>query len=185
MDTRQDLRRPGVLRLGERFGYTAAATVNLVLLYLVYVWPDWDVVPFLTERTPQVLGPVALSLIIGVAVNLAFSIGAVAWVTAFGRLSGAAVAWWSLVRIWAVFPFTFADDAVWWVPVRLLLAVAVVGTAVDVIVQVIRLVQKPPGGRARPQTLGRRTLRCAVPRRMAAPARADAARRPFTVPPGT
>ncbi|GIJ48068.1 hypothetical protein Val02_49540 [Virgisporangium aliadipatigenens] len=146
MDTRQDLHRPGSLRLGERLGYTAAATVNLVLLYLIYAWPGWDVVPFLTERTPHVLGPVALSLVVGVAVNLAFSVGAVAWFTAYGRLLGSAVAWWSLVRIWAVFPFTFADDAVWRVPVRLVLAVALVGTAIDVIAQATRLVRELRGG---------------------------------------
>src|SRR5436190_9702285 len=40
----------------RRAGYVVGAVVNGMLLLAVNVWPGWQVVPFLTAQTSQVLG---------------------------------------------------------------------------------------------------------------------------------
>ena len=59
-----------VPRTSRRPGYVAGIAVNAVLLWLVHGWPGWEVVPFLTDETPRVLGWVTASLVVGVQPSL-------------------------------------------------------------------------------------------------------------------
>ena len=54
----------------SRAGHAVAAIINLVILYLVNVWPGWDAVPFLTQSTTQVIGIVNASLWVSVAAEV-------------------------------------------------------------------------------------------------------------------
>jgi hypothetical protein len=49
-----------------------AAAVNLVLLWLLLVWPGWEALPFLTDQFNQVVGLMSASLLVGAAANLVY-----------------------------------------------------------------------------------------------------------------
>jgi hypothetical protein len=126
----------------RRFGYLVGVGVDTALLYLINVRPGWQVLPFLTADTPQVLGWVNAALIAGVVVNLVYLVTDPRWLRAVGELVTAGIGLVGLVRIWQVFPFDLAGpsfDASW--IVRLVLVVAIIGTAIGMLVQLGWLVR--------------------------------------------
>lgn len=126
---------------GRRIGYLVAVAVNAVLLYLVNVAPGWRAVPFLTDSTTRVLGLVNASLALGLVLNIWYAVADPRRGKRFGDLVTTVVGLAVVVRIWQVFPFDFTGDAAGWaVPVRVLLVVAIVGTAVAALVTVVSLV---------------------------------------------
>ncbi len=123
--------------------YVGGAVVNVVLLVLVNTWPGWEAVPFLTERTPLVLGLVNASLVTGIVVNLVLAVWHPPRLKALGDLAVGAVGIAAMVRIWQVFPFDFAGSA-WETVARVLLVVGLVGSGIAMLVALVRLVR---GGR--------------------------------------
>jgi hypothetical protein len=127
-------------------GYAIGAIVNATLLQLVNVRPGWDAVPFLTGDTRQVLLLVNLSLAFGLVTNLVYLAYDAPWLKAAGDVVGSAIALTVLVRLWDVFPFAFTGSGVDWAAVtRVVLAVAVVGTVVAIVVQFVSLVKRIAG----------------------------------------
>ena len=125
----------------RRAGYLVAAAVNLVLLYLVLVWPGWGALSFLTDSFTQVVGLLSASLLVGAAANLVYVVADPPRVRAAGQLVVSAFSLASTVRLLQVFPFDFSGwsfDPTWLV--RLLLWVAVVGTVVGIVTELVRLV---------------------------------------------
>jgi hypothetical protein len=118
---------------GRRTGYVIAVAVNAAVLFLINVWPGWDAVPFLTGDTEQVLGLVNVSLAVSVAANLAYLVHDPPWFRALGEALTAAIGFVVLVRLWQVFPFDVGSA--WATVLRVLLALAALGTAIGVIVQ--------------------------------------------------
>jgi hypothetical protein len=96
----------------RRFGYTVAAAVNVVLLYLINVRPGWDAVPFLAPDTTLVLGLVNASLIVGLVVDAVQIVHDPPWIVALGSVTTTAVGIAVLVRLWQVFPFDVAGATV-------------------------------------------------------------------------
>jgi hypothetical protein len=133
-------RGPGPV--ARRFGYAVAVLVGAALLYLINVWPGWQVLPFLTEDTRQLLGIVNLSLIVGIIVNLVNLLFDATWFKALGDLITLGIGMAVLVQIWQVFPFDFGGSSFdWALLVRWVLVLAMVGTAIGIIVQVIILIR--------------------------------------------
>jgi hypothetical protein len=141
MRPRQPLLRPDERSALRRFGYLVAAFVNGLLLWVSHQLLDWGWPAFLTEEFEQVLGVITLSFVASIGVNL-IRVGddrgrvyaATELVTAaFGVVVG--------VRVWEVFPFDFRAYATDWTwLVRWVLIVAIVGSAIAVIVNLVRLV---------------------------------------------
>ena len=128
--------------MGRRVGYALAILVNVVLLLLVNVWPTWRVFPFLTEDMLDVLGLVNLGLIAGAIVNLFNLVFDLRWMRTAGDLITSVIAVITLVRFWDVFPFAFPDSGFdWELLTRVVLGVAIGGTVIAVIVQVVILVR--------------------------------------------
>lgn len=125
--------------------YVGGAVVNVILLVLVNGWPGWEVVPFLTNRTPLVLGLVNASLVTGIVVNVVLSVWHPPRLKAFGDLAIGAVGIAALVRIWQVFPFDLQGSA-WETVVRVLLVVGLVGSGIAMLVALVRLVRGAPNG---------------------------------------
>ena len=133
-----DKRRPAPA--ARRAGYAIAAGINLLLLYLVNVRPGWDAVPFLNDDTATVLPLVNLSLIVAVAVNVLYLAYDARWFVALGGLATTGVGLVVLARLWQVFPFTFGVDSVWPAVFRVTLLVAIGGSIIALIVQLVQLV---------------------------------------------
>lgn len=132
--------RPGPA--GRRIGYAVAIAVNVVLFLLVNVWPTWRILPFLTEATLDVLPLVNLSLIAGVVVNVLNLLLDLAWVRTVGELVTSVIALIATIRIWDVFPFAFGDTGFdWELLTRVILGIAIGGTVISIIVQVVILVR--------------------------------------------
>jgi hypothetical protein len=133
-------RRPGPA--ARRFGYALAILVNAAILYAVNVWPGWQILPFLTGEFRQLLDLVNLSLIAGMVANLIFLIFDVPWVKALGDLVVTVIGLAVMVRFWQVFPFDFADTTLDWALItRVVLIVAMAGTAIAILVQLVVLVR--------------------------------------------
>ena len=126
----------------RRFGYVVAVLVNLVLAWLIAVWPGWDVVPFLTEETTEVLPFVYASIATGVLVNLVYVADDRPAVKATGELVNALVGFVAVIRTWQVFPFDLDGQWVGWEwLIYIALALGAFGTAIGAIVQVVTLVR--------------------------------------------
>jgi hypothetical protein len=109
-------------------GYVVAVLVNLAMWLLVYVWPGWEVVPFLSDEVPRVLGLFSLS----VFANLAYD---PRWFRAAGEVVisviGLALAW----RVLVVFPFDFTGLGYDLTTLaRVVVVLGVIGSAIGVLV---------------------------------------------------
>jgi hypothetical protein len=132
----------------RRTSAAAGVLANLVLMLLVNVWPGWDVVPFLTEETPDVLGLVNASLLTGIAVGLVQVARTDAWLAPAGSLVTSAVGLAATVRVLTVFPFDLSSG--WETVVRVLLVVGVIGAAIGMLVAFVSLVRLLSVGRRQP-----------------------------------
>ena len=138
MTTTQIKRPPTASR---RAGYVIAAAINAVLLWLIHVWPGWDAVPFLTDDFQTVLWLVDLSLIVTIALNLIYVVRDPKWLTAAGAVVTTAVGLAAAVRMLQVFPFDLGDSDFWPVVFRVLLWVAIVGSVIGIITNVVTLIR--------------------------------------------
>ncbi len=142
--------RPSVA--ARRTGYAVSVGVNAVLLFAANVWPGWEVVPFLTPDTSLVIGLVNASIVVSLAANVFYLVRDDPWVKALGDLSTTTVGLVALIRIWQVFPFDFGDTSFDWALVfRVLLGVAIFGSAVGILAALVRFVRHvTSGGQPRP-----------------------------------
>lgn len=137
----------------RRFGYAVAVAVNAVLLYLINDRPGWEVVPFLTDDMGQVLRLLNASLAAGVVANLVYLAHDAPWLVAAGGVVTTGVGLATLVRLWQVFPFDFGTGSGWGVVVRVLLLLAIAGSVIGVLAQLVALsgaIRRAPGNRSRP-----------------------------------
>lgn len=130
----------------RRAGYVVAVVINAVFLWLIHVWPGWDVVPFLTADFETVLWLINLSIIVTIALNLIYLIRDPKWLTAAGAIVTTAVGLAAAVRMLQVFPFDVGDSDVWPVVFRALLWVAIVGSAIGIIANLVTLVRAAQSG---------------------------------------
>lgn len=132
----------------RRVGFVVAALINVVLLYLVNVWPDWQALPLLTDDAGKVIGLVNLSLLVSLIVNVAYLFYIAGWFESLGNLLTTAVGLAVLVQLWRVFPFEPPGSSFNWSMVaRLVLAVAIFGTVIGLIVSLVSLVRRVLRGR--------------------------------------
>ena len=129
----------------RRIGYAFAIAINGVLLLFVNVWPGWQVIPFLTADFLEVLGLVNASLYAGMVVNLFNLLLDWRWVRALGDLVTLAIGLAGLVLFWQVFPFDFPSGFDWSLLARIMIALAIVGTVIGMIVQVVMLIRSLAG----------------------------------------
>jgi hypothetical protein len=144
-------RRPSVA--ARRAGYLAGIVISAALLFVLNGQPGWQALPFLTSDTSQVIGLVNLSLAAGLAVNVMYLFYDPPWLKSLGDLITAGIGLVVAIRIWQVFPFAFHGSAAWWsTAVRVLLVLAIVGSAISIVVQAVSLARRathhaPHGGR--------------------------------------
>jgi len=124
----------------RRFGYLVAVMVNVILWFLVNARPGWRTLPFLTEGFPDVLWLVNLSLATSAAVNVVYLGYDRAWLKSVCQIGVSAIGLAAAIRMLQVFPFDFSSSAFPWTAVtRLLLILAIFGSVVAVLVELVKL----------------------------------------------
>lgn len=91
----------------RRVGYVIAVVVNLVLLWLVLVWPGWDAIPFVTIEAAAVIPLVVASLVLGAVVNTVNAVLDSRVLHAIGDIATAILSFFVVWRVWEIFPFAF------------------------------------------------------------------------------
>ncbi|CAB4877936.1 MAG: hypothetical protein F2793_05290 [Actinobacteria bacterium] len=131
---------------GRRAGYVIAIIINAVLLYLINGRPGWESWDVLTADFVLVLWLVNLSLSLSFIANVLYLVYDVPWFKATCELVLAVVSLAVAVRGYQVFPFDFSSFAYGWtVLVRLILVVAMIGSSIAIIVQLVKLVRAAVG----------------------------------------
>jgi hypothetical protein len=93
--------------------------------------------PFLTSDTGQVLWLVNLSLTAGIPVNVVYLAYDPPLVRSLGDLATTGIGLAVAIRVWQVFPFDLSPG--WSAAVRVLLVVAIAGSCIALVVQVVSL----------------------------------------------
>lgn len=132
---------PALKRLGSQIGHGVAIGVSLVLVYVVQNLEEWGILPFLTERFGEVVPWITFSLLAGIVAYLAYIVfesQAVRWTgEIFTNLISIAVIW----KVFTVFPFDFSSyDFPWSLLTRFVLVIAIVGAAIGIVADVVKLV---------------------------------------------
>jgi hypothetical protein len=121
----------------RRAGYCLAIGFSAALLIVLNGSPGWQAIPFLTSDTDQVLWLVNLSLAAGIAANVVYLAYDPPWVRSPGDLVTTGIGLATAIRIWQVFPFALSSG--WSTAVRVLLVVAIAGSCIALVVQIISL----------------------------------------------
>jgi hypothetical protein len=125
----------------RRFGYAIAVAVNAALVWVVLNIQDWDVLPFLTDRFPEVVPWVVLSLAVSILANLVYQFDDSPPVRAFGDLVTSLIGAWVAYRVVAVFPFEFTGEGFdGSILIRVLLVLGIVGGAIGAVAALVRLI---------------------------------------------
>lgn len=132
----EDRRRPSWL--ARRAGYTAAIVANAVILFIAHNLLAWDILPFLTEDFERVLPLITLSVVANIIANVIFIAADPQWMRSLLDAVVSAVSLAATVRLLTVFPFDFPPDSVWDTAVTVLLVLVIVGTAIAVVVNLVK-----------------------------------------------
>lgn len=132
----------------RRFGYLVAVAANVVLLIVIHAGPGWREMPFLTDAAVNVIPLVTLSLVAGIVVWLLTD---PLWLRSLGDMVTAAIAVVVLSRVLALFPFSFDDGSILRTMFRVVLVVALVGTAIAVVVHFVAMIRHLAQPRPQPQ----------------------------------
>lgn len=143
--THEELTAPRVGRGARRIGYVIAATANGVALWVAHRLLDWEWPRFLTRDFEELLPILTVSFVSGIAANLVF-VWRDDWpVKPLGEMMTTAIGFAVAVRTAQVFPFDFAQYATDWSWLaRLVVVIAILGSAVGVVVHLVKLASGPP-----------------------------------------
>jgi hypothetical protein len=131
-------------RGAKRFGYLLAAAINAVMLWVVHQLLDWEWPGFLTPEFDDVLPILTFSFVVSIAVNLVYAWRDAYPIKSIGEMTTAAIGFAVTLRTWRVFPFDFSGyDADWSWLVRLILIVAMIGTAIGFVAESVKLGKGP------------------------------------------
>jgi hypothetical protein len=136
----------------RRTGHALVALADAVLLWLIHIWPGWEVVPFLTSDMSMVLGMLDAALVAGVLVQLALFVRDDGWLPPAGLVVTSAVGLALTVRVLQVFRFDFDTASHWDLVVRVLLLVGIVGSAIGLLAAVVSLLRVVSGQGIGPAT---------------------------------
>lgn len=134
--------RPSTTSSATQFGYLVAIVVNGLLLFAFNNIGEWDLLPFLTEELDQLLWLINLSLGASIMVNAVYLSYDPDWFKSMSQIGLNLIALIVTWNIYRVFPFDFAPyDFNWELATRVVLGVAMFGTATASIVEFVKLIR--------------------------------------------
>lgn len=143
----------GPSRVARKVGYLVAVMVNVIMLVLVNAIPGWRVLPFLTEDFVSLLWLVNLSMFASAMVNAAYLAYDAAWFKSVCQIGVTAIGLVAAIRTWQVFPFDFSPyEGPWATLTRLMLVIAIFGSIVAILVELVRLAGRGISAGVRSQT---------------------------------
>lgn len=146
------------LAAGRRGRAAAGLLGTFIVFWLANVWPGWTALPFLDESTSQVLAIFNASLGVSMVANVVNAIVDRPVATELGEIATSTMGIAVIVRLWAVFPFDFANLGFNGEPLaRTLLVLSVIGFVISIAAQVAALLglaarPLPKGPQGRPHT---------------------------------
>ena len=133
-------------RIGRAVGHLIAAGVNLVLLWVAHQLLDWGWPRFLTDAFEDLLPIITVSLAASAVAELIFVVHDGGRFRPFADLVTGTISLVVAWRIWQVYPFDFSSYAHDWSwLVTTVLWVGIVGTAVAVVVNAVKLLGRLVG----------------------------------------
>jgi hypothetical protein len=137
-------------RTGRRIGYSVAILVNLLIYGFINVWPGWESFDFITPQAADVVPWVNLSIGVSILVNVIYLVSDRVRVKALGEIVTSTVSLVVSAVVLDVFPFDFSGYAFpWELLTRFILIVAIIGSAISVLVNLWRFVRGPRAGSGR------------------------------------
>ena len=134
--------------LGRRLGYLVAISVNAFLWWMAHQLLEWEWPGFLTPAFDDVLPLVSLSFAATIVANVGYLWRDRGSFRAAAELCTSTVALLVSVRMWDVFPFDFSGyDHDWTWLFRTALVIAIVGSAVAMVVNAAKLARTPADSR--------------------------------------
>lgn len=126
--------------LTRRSGYVIAIAINVVMLYVVNNLLAWDILPFLTDDFGRVLWLIDISLLATIMANLIYLAYDQSWFRSLGQIGLNLISLMVAIRMYQVFPFDFSGSSFDWTQIaRVVIIFTILGTAVGVIVEVLKL----------------------------------------------
>ncbi len=140
MESSEETRSTGK-RGSDRAGSFFTIIFSFVMLYIVDNILEWGWLPFLTDAFNDVIPVINWSLWIDIGLSLVLLALYSPKLKMATVVVANAVSLVVIMRFWEVFPFDFEEWGRGWLeaPVRLVLLVALVGTAISLLVNGVRL----------------------------------------------
>jgi hypothetical protein len=133
----------------RRVGYAITIVVNAVLLFVVVNLLAWGWLPFLTDEFARVLPLLQLSLLATIAINVVYLWYDPPVFRSLMQIGLSGIALAVSLRVYDVYPFDFSPYvAAWDVAARVLLILAIIGTIVGIVAEVVRLAKTAGGAGA-------------------------------------
>ncbi|HSJ26762.1 MAG TPA: hypothetical protein VLB67_01015 [Acidimicrobiia bacterium] len=137
--------RPG--RGARRFGYAIAIAVNLGMFYVVSNIVDWGWPAFVTPEFADVENLVLFSIGASIVANATYLSYDRRPFKSFAEMLLNAIAFGVTLRLFQVFPFDFTGYSFdWSTPTRIVLVLAMIGTAIGFLTELARGVRSATRG---------------------------------------
>ncbi|HEY7564585.1 MAG TPA: hypothetical protein VIA81_06635 [Acidimicrobiia bacterium] len=134
--------RGGLKRAALRTGYAFAVVINLAMLIIVQNILEWGWLPFLTEEFTSVVPWISLSLVVSIVANFVYQFNDTVVVKSTGQILVNLVSLFVTYQVFTVFPFDFSGSGFdWTLTARIVLILAMIGVAVGMLTEAIRLTQ--------------------------------------------
>ena len=129
-------------RPNKPINYILAGIFDGIFLYVLRQLPRWNV-PFITEAYPEILGAVTVSLSVQIAFSAVLVLFHPLWLHYLAQVVFSGVSVMALAVVIQVFPFDFSALVDSWLNtvVRIVLIVALVGTVIGGVVNLVRFLR--------------------------------------------
>ena len=125
----------------RKVGYLISIAVNAILLIIVNNILAWGWLSWLTQDFELLLPILNVSIVASIVANLIYLAYDAGWFKSLVDAGLLVISLGVAIRTWQVFPFDFTGWGFDWAPViRLVLAFAILGMTIAVIVSVVRLI---------------------------------------------
>ena len=137
---------PRAPRSARRVGYAALIGVNIVAFWIVHNLLDWGWPPFLTSDFEQLLWLIDISIAVNVLFSVIYMWFDPTWFQSAAQVVVNAIGLILSIRTLQVFPFDFSPyDFNWGALARGILIVAIVGSSIGIITELVKLARAAGG----------------------------------------